>query len=79
MPRGELKKIRKTGFSFYDREYDKYLRAIGAPIIGKGSKVKGAVVLITPFQRIRSKELSFYGNLVKETGCKISRETGGQV
>jgi hypothetical protein len=23
--RVELKKIRKTGFSFYDREYDKYL------------------------------------------------------
>lgn len=75
--RDELRTIKRVGFSFCDREYDKSLRAIGAPIIGAGSKVMGAVALVAPYHRIKVKEVSFYGNLVKETGLKISLEMGG--
>ncbi len=75
--REELRTIKRVGFSFCDREYDKSLRAIGAPIIGAGSKVMGAVALVAPYHRIKVKEVSFYGNLVKETGLKISLEMGG--
>jgi len=77
--RKELKAIKKTGFAFCDREYDKYLRAIGAPIIGMGPKVIGAVVLVAPSNRIRIKEVSYFGNMVKETGLKISSEMGGRI
>jgi DNA-binding IclR family transcriptional regulator len=77
--RKELKAIKRTGFSFCDREYDKYLRAIGAPIIGMGSKVIGAVVLVAPSNRIKIKEVPYFGNMVKETGRKISLEMGGQI
>jgi DNA-binding IclR family transcriptional regulator len=77
--RKELKAIKRTGFAFCDREYDKYLRAIGAPIIGMGSKVIGAVVLVAPSNRIRIKEVSYFGNMVKETGLKISLEMGGRI
>ena len=77
--RKELKAIKRTGFSFCDREYDKYLRAIGAPIIGMGPKVIGAVVLVAPSNRIRIKEVSYFGNMVKETGLKISSEMGGRI
>lgn len=73
----ELRTIKRVGFSFCDREYDKGLRAIGAPVIGAGSKVMGAVALVAPYHRIKVKEVSFYGNLVKETGLKISLEMGG--
>lgn len=76
--RDELRKIKRVGFSFCDQEYDKSLRAIGAPIIGVGSKVMGAVALVAPYHRIKLKEVSFYGNLVKETGLKISLEMGGE-
>ncbi len=75
--RDELRTIKRVGFSFCDREYDKSIRAIGAPIIGAGSKVMGAVALVAPYHRIKVKEVSFYGNLVKETGLKISLEMGG--
>lgn len=75
--RKELKAIRRTGFAFCDREYDKYLKAIGAPIIGLGSKVIGAVVLVAPSNRIKLKEVPYFGNMVKETGIKISVEMGG--
>ena len=75
----ELKAIKRNGFSFCDREYDKYLRAIGAPILGMGSKVIGAVVLVAPSNRIRIKEVSYFGNMVKETGLKISLEMGGRI
>jgi DNA-binding IclR family transcriptional regulator len=77
--RKELKAIKRTGFAFCDREYDKYLRAIGAPIIGMGSKVIGAVALVAPSNRIRIKEVSYFGNMVKETGLKISLEMGGRI
>lgn len=77
--RDELRKIKRVGFSFCDREYDKSLRAIGAPIIGAGSKVIGAIALVAPYHRIKVKEISFYGNLVKETGLKISLEMGGRI
>jgi DNA-binding IclR family transcriptional regulator len=70
----ELKVIKRTGFSFCEREYDKYLRAIGPPIIGLGSKVIGAVVFVAPSNRIRIKEVSYFGNMVKETGLRISLE-----
>lgn len=75
--RKELKSIRRNGFAFCDREYDKYLKAIGAPIIGLGSKVIGAVVLVAPSNRIKLKEVPYFGNMVKETGIKISVEMGG--
>ena len=75
----ELKAIKRNGFSFCDREYDKYLRAIGAPILGMGSKVIGAVVLVAPSNRIKIKEVSYFGNMVKETGFKISLDMGGQI
>ena len=75
--RDELRTIKRVGFSFCDREYDKSIRAIGAPIISAGSKVVGAVALVAPYHRIKVKEVSFYGNLVKETGLKISLEMGG--
>jgi len=77
--RNDLRKIRKVGFSFSNQEYDKNLRAIGAPIIGMGSKVIGAVALVAPYHRIRVKEVSHYGNMVREGGLKISLVMGGQI
>ena len=76
--RDALRKIRKAGFSFSDQEYDKNLRAIGAPIIGMGSEVIGAVALVAPCHRIKVKEVSYYGNMVRETGLKISLVMGGE-
>jgi IclR family acetate operon transcriptional repressor len=75
----ELRKIRRIGFSFSDQEYDKQLRAIGAPIIGIGSRVIGAVALVAPYNRIKVKEVARYGMMVKQTGLKISLEMGGQI
>lgn len=75
--RKELKEIKRNGFAFCDREYDKYLRAIGAPIMGLGSKVIGAVVLVAPSNRIKIKEVNHFGSMVKETGIKISSDMGG--
>ncbi len=75
--RNELRTIKRLGYSFCDREYDQHLRAIGAPIIGMGSKVMGAVALVAAYNRIKVKEVSYYGNMVKETGLKISLEMGG--
>jgi IclR family acetate operon transcriptional repressor len=76
--KNDLRKIRRVGFSFSDQEYDKNLRAIGAPIIGMGSKVIGAVALVAPYHRIKVKEVSYYGNMVREAGLKISLVMGGQ-
>ncbi len=75
--RNEIRGIKRVGFSFCDREYDDHLRAIGAPILGIGSKVIGAVALVAPYNRIKVKEVSYYGNMVRETGLKISSEMGG--
>ncbi len=75
--RTDLKKIRRVGFSFSDQEYDKNLRAIGAPIIGMGSKVIGALALVAPLHRIKIKEVPRYGNMVRETGLRISLAMGG--
>jgi DNA-binding IclR family transcriptional regulator len=75
----DLRKIRRVGFSFSDQEYDKNLRAIGAPIIGMGSKVIGALALVAPYHRIRVKEVPYYGSMVRETGLNISLVMGGQV
>jgi IclR family acetate operon transcriptional repressor len=75
----ELRRIRRMGFSFSDQEYDKHLRAVGAPIIGIGSKVIGALALVAPYDRIKVKEVSYYGAMVKETGLKISLEMGGRI
>lgn len=77
--RNDLRKIRRVGFSFSDQEYDRNLRAIGAPIIGMGSKVIGALALVAPYHRIKVKEVSRFGNMVRETGLKISLVMGGQV
>lgn len=77
--RKELRVIKRAGFSFCNREYDMHLRSIGAPIIGMGSKVIGAVVLTAPSNRIRIKELSSFGKMVRETGFKISVEMGGEI
>ena len=77
--RDDLRKIRRVGFSFSDQEYDKNLSAIGAPIIGMGSKVIGALALVAPYHRIRVKEVPYYGSMVRETGLKISMVMGGQV
>jgi DNA-binding IclR family transcriptional regulator len=77
--RKELRTIKRKGFSFCDREYDPYLRAIGAPIMGLGVKVIGAVVLVAPSNRIRIKEVSSFGKMVKDTGLKISSEMGGRI
>ncbi len=77
--RNDLRKIRRVGFSFSNQEYDKNLRAIGAPIIGMGSKVIGALALVAPYHRIKVKEVSHYGNMVRETGLKISLVMGGQI
>ena len=76
--RNDLRKIRRVGFSFSDQEYDKNLRAIGAPIIGMGSKVMGALALVAPYHRIKVKEVPYYGNMVRETGLKISLVMGGE-
>lgn len=73
----DLRKIRRTGFSFSDQEYDKSLRAVGAPIIGMGSRVIGALALVAPYHRIKVKEISYYGSMVRETGLKISSVMGG--
>ena len=75
----ELRKIRRIGFSFSDQEYDKNLRAVGAPILGIGSKVIGALALVAPYNRIKVKEVPYYGMMVKETGLKISLEMGGRI
>lgn len=75
----ELRKIRRIGFSFSDQEYDKDLRAIGAPIIGNGSRVIGALALVAPYNRIKVKEVTYYGMMVKETGLNISLEMGGRI
>jgi IclR family acetate operon transcriptional repressor len=75
--RKELRVIKRVGFSFCDREYDNHLRSIGAPITGMESKVIGAVVLTAPSNRIKIKEVPYFGNMVKETGIKISAEMGG--
>jgi len=77
--RNDLRKIRRVGFSFSNQEYDKNLRAVGAPIIGMGSKVIGAVAVVAPYHRIRVKEVSRYGNMVREAGLKISLVMGGQI
>jgi len=77
--RKELRVIQRAGFSFCNREYDMHLRSIGAPILGMGSKVIGAVVLTAPSNRIRIKEVSFFGKMVRETGSKISLEMGGEI
>lgn len=73
----DLKKIRKAGFSFSDQEYDRNLRAIGAPIIGMGSRVMGALALVAPYHRIRVKDVPRYGEMVRETGVIISGVMGG--
>jgi DNA-binding IclR family transcriptional regulator len=77
--RNDLRKIRRVGFSFSDQEYDRNLRAIGAPIIGMRSKVIGALALVAPYHRIKVKEVSRYGNMVRETGSKISLVMGDQI
>jgi DNA-binding IclR family transcriptional regulator len=77
--RNDLGKIRRVGFSFSDQEYDKNLRAIGAPIIGMGSRVIGAIALVAPYNRIKVKEVSHYGSMVRGAGLKISLVMGGQI
>ncbi len=75
--RKELKTIKRNGFSFCDGEYDNYLRAIGAPIMGIGPKVIGCVVLTAPSNCIKLREVPYFSKIVKETGLKISSEVGG--
>jgi len=75
----EIRTIKRNGFSFCDREYDKYIRAIGAPIIGLNQKVIGAVILTAPSNRMKLKEVPYYGNMTKEVALKISLEMGGHI
>jgi DNA-binding IclR family transcriptional regulator len=75
----EIRTIKKNGFSFCDGEYDKYIRAIGSPIIGLSQKVIGAVILTAPSNRIKLKEVHYYGNMTKEAAIKISLEMGGHI
>ncbi len=74
----QLEEARQLGWASSWEELEIGLAAIGAPIIGMGSEVIGAVALVAPCHRIKVKEVSYYGNMVRETGLKISLVMGGQ-
>jgi hypothetical protein len=41
--------------------------------------VIGALALVAPYNRIKVKEVAYYGMMVKKTGLNISLEMGGQI
>ncbi len=72
----QLQTIRKNGYSFCDAEFNRDIRAVGAPILGIDMQVIGSVVLSMPTSRMKVNQVSYYGELVKWTGHAISRELG---
>ncbi len=74
----DLEKVRKSGYSFCDGEFHKEVRAVGAPILGLDTTIKGAVVLTIPTMKVKLREIAFFGNKVRKAAEQISLEIGGK-
>jgi IclR family KDG regulon transcriptional repressor len=72
----QLQVIRKNGYSFCDAEFHRDIRAVGAPILGMNMQVIGSVVLSMPTIRMKTNQVAYYGEMVKETGRAISKGLG---
>lgn len=52
-PYDELRRIRERGYSINDQGIVEGLRAVGAPILGPGEEVVGALSVSGPISRVR--------------------------
>jgi DNA-binding IclR family transcriptional regulator len=66
------KKIRQSGFSIDDGEYDANVYAIGAPVFDFNGQPVAAVVIVAPYFRKEHLLTDGYINMLKETADGIS-------
>ncbi|HSR10962.1 MAG TPA: IclR family transcriptional regulator [Thermodesulfobacteriota bacterium] len=72
----ELEAVRKNGFSVSNEEFREGIRAAGAPIFDMQGRVVGAIVMVAPAFRLRTRDFPLFGQQVKKAAMEISRKMG---
>ena len=68
----ELKLVRINGYAFNNGEFQRNIKAIGAPILNVDAMPIGAVVLAIPKERYADDKRQLYGDKVAAIGKEIS-------
>ncbi len=72
----QLDRIRETGFSFDNEEYEPGLRCVAAPVRNSSGAVVAAVSISGPIQRLRQAVLARHRIHVQEAARAISEKLG---
>jgi len=75
--KAQLRKIRKEGYAFTDREHYGEVRAVSAPISNVSGEAVAALSIAGPVFRINKKKLLILAKLVVEYAQKISNQLLG--
>lgn len=72
----ELNRVRSAGFSYDNEEHELGIRCIAAPIFDSSGKVKHAISVTGPINRMTDQHIDKYLPLLKETTLLISKRLG---
>lgn len=72
----ELKLVKRNGYAYNKGEFQRNIKAFGAPILNVDIKPIGAVVLAMPQERYIDDKREFYGKKVSGVGKEISKLMG---
>ncbi|MBU0513685.1 MAG: IclR family transcriptional regulator [Proteobacteria bacterium] len=74
--RKELVRIRSVGYAFNRGEFERQVRAVGAPLINVDNRPVGSVVLAAPTQRLPESAVPKTGAKVRSLAREISKLLG---
>ncbi|MBU0586695.1 IclR family transcriptional regulator [Candidatus Micrarchaeota archaeon] len=72
----ELKLVRKNGYASNNGEFQREIKAVGAPILNADERPVGAVVLAIPRERFPEDMIPVFGGKVAFIGKEISKMMG---